>query len=68
MAARRSKTFGQAAREIQHLTLPRDIQAVNLLDNLVFDGLGHNENNLRKGIPSVKGALQDAFLWTEEEN
>jgi hypothetical protein len=48
--------------------LPRDIQAVNLLDNLVFDGLGHNENNLRKGIPSVKGALQDAFLWTEEEN
>ena len=30
-------------------------QAVNLLDNLVFDRLRHNETNLGKGFLNVKG-------------
>ena len=56
--ARCSGGFGQAAREIQDPALVRSVQAVNLLDNLVFDGLCHNEMNVGKGILDVKGAPQ----------
>lgn len=36
--------------------MPGRVQAFHLLDNLVFDGLGHNETNLGNGILDVKGA------------
>jgi hypothetical protein len=32
------------------------VQAFHLLDNLVFDGLGHSETNLGNGVLDVKGA------------
>jgi hypothetical protein len=53
--ARRSGGFGQAAREIQDAALVRSVQAVDLLDNFVFDGLCHNEINVGKDILNVKG-------------
>jgi hypothetical protein len=54
--ARCSGGFGQAAREIQDLALVSSVQAVHLFDNFVFDGLGHDEINLGKGIFNVKCA------------
>jgi hypothetical protein len=32
------------------------VQAFHLLDNLVFDGLGHTKTNLGKGILDIEGA------------
>src|SRR6266567_6875402 len=55
LAARRSGGHREAARVIQNLPLLRHGQAVNLLDNLVFDRLRHNETNLGKGFRNVKG-------------
>ena len=45
---------GQAAREIQNLTLQRSVQTFDVLDDLVFDGLGHDEINVGNGFPEVK--------------
>ncbi len=55
LAARRSGGHREAARVIQNLPLLRRGQAVNLLDNLVFDRFRHNETNLGKGFRNVKG-------------
>jgi hypothetical protein len=55
--ARCSDGLGQAAREIQDLALVRSVQAVDLLDDLVFDGLCHNEINVGKGMFDVKGDI-----------
>jgi len=55
LAARRSGGHREAARVIQDLPLLRRGQAVNLLDNLVFDRLRHNKTNLGKGFRNVKG-------------
>lgn len=52
----RSGGFGQSARKIQDPALVSSVQAVNLLDNFVFDGLCHNEINVGKGIFNVKRA------------
>lgn len=54
-AARRSGRRREAARVIQYLPLLRSSQAVNLLDDLVFNRLRHNETNLGKGFRNVKG-------------
>src|SRR5712664_887638 len=55
VAARRSGGHGEAAREIQNLPLLRSVQAINLVDNLVFNSLRPNGTNLGKDFFYVKG-------------
>lgn len=55
-AAGRSGGHREAAREIQDLALLRCRQAVNLVDNLVFNGLRHSETNLGKDPFHVKAS------------
>ncbi len=55
VAARRSGGHGETAREIQDLPLLRSVQAVNLVDNLVFNSLRHSGTNLGKDFFYVKG-------------
>ncbi len=57
VAARRSGGHGEAAREIQNLALLRSVQAINLVDNLVFNSLRHNGTNLGKDFFYVKGRV-----------
>src|SRR5260370_39057952 len=54
VAARRSGGHGEAARKVQDLALLRSVQAVNLLDNLVFCSLRDRETNLGKGVLNIK--------------
>ena len=61
VAARRSGGHGETAREIQDLPLLRSVQAVNLVDNLVFDSLRHSETNLGKDFFHVKGRGNHRF-------
>ena len=55
VSARRSEGYGEAASEIQDVPLPRGVQAVHLLENLVFNGSCHCKANLGKRILDVKG-------------
>ena len=57
VAARRSGGHGETAREIQDLPLLRSVQAVNLVDNLVFNSLRHSGTNLGKDFFYVKGRV-----------
>ncbi len=54
VAPRRSSGHSEAAREIKDLSLLGSIQAVNFVDDLVFNCLCHNGTNLGKGFLNVK--------------
>jgi len=55
-ATRRSGRHCETAGKVQELPLLRGVKPFHLLDNLVFNGLCHNKNNLGKGALHVKGA------------
>ncbi len=63
VTARSSSRPGEAADKIQDLPLAGMVQAFHLLDNLVFDGLGHSETNLGNGILDVKVRHPPFFLF-----
>ena len=57
--ARRSGGCRQATSEIENLLLLGRVQAVNLLNDLVFNSLSHNKINLGKGTGNVKNPLAE---------
>ena len=54
-STRNARGFAKLARKIQHLALLRRWQALNLLNNLVFQRFGHGRFNLGKLGFDVKG-------------
>jgi len=53
--ARRSCGRSQPSREIQYLLLAGIVQAIDLFDDLILDGLAHPESNSRRPLCACQG-------------